>query len=393
MILEGIGIATLGAIAYKFNFGEQEKYKGLINNLSEINNCFKNSKGQGVKFIKYYKDKILIDIAGVTSTSKIEEQKGFLKSYFRVKDVRLNDLENGRVEIELIRDQEFNKKYEVVEQNEHEFFVGYKDNKPLLVDMNKFPHMLIGGDTGTGKSKFLMILLTNLIANCNDIDLYLMQIRKSDLIVFKNSKQCKYIARDLTKARDLLKYLNNLCIERDAEIEKHTVSKGIYNIEDYNKYFKNNKMKYSYIVLEEFSFFVPNGADDKEEKKIKKEILGYIKQLVNVGRSTGIFIITSLQKPTSSSIPTDIKSQLTTRVCFKMLDKETSIIILGNGQAVKLKPREAIIRGLEQSKANIPFISHKLITEAISCYIEESKQYIKIKTIDKVKNDGVVKIE
>ena len=78
-----------------------------------------------------------------------------------------------------------------------------------------------------------------------------MQIRKSDLIVFKNSKQCKYIARDLTKARDLLKYLNNLCIERDAEIEKHTVSKGIYNIEDYNKYFKNNK-KHCNILLEFF---------------------------------------------------------------------------------------------------------------------------------------------
>ena len=71
MILEGIGIATLGAIAYKFNFGEQEKYKGLINNLSEINNCFKNSKGQGVKFIKYYKDKILM------LQVKLKNKKGF----------------------------------------------------------------------------------------------------------------------------------------------------------------------------------------------------------------------------------------------------------------------------------------------------------------------------
>ena len=392
MILESLGIATLGVIAYKVNFGEQEKYKKLINELPVKNKTFSNAAGQGVKFLKYYNNKILIDVAGVVAADKIEEQKGFLKSYFRVKDVRLNDLENGRVEIELIHDQEFNKKYEVVPQEAYQVMTGYVEGRPNLVNMNSFPHMLIGGDTGTGKSKFLMMLLTNLIANC-DVDIYIMQIRKSDLIIFKDCKQCKFIARDLIRARNLLKYLNDLCIKRDAEIEKHTLDKGIYNIEDYNNYFKNNKMKYAYVIMEEFSFFTPNGADSKEEKELKKEILGYIKQIVNSSRSSGIFIITSLQKPTSSSIPTDIKSQLTTRVCFKMLDKETSIIILGNGQAVKLKPRTAIVRSLNQSNVNIPFINHNAIIEAIKHTIETNKKYIKINNTENTKNDGVVKIE
>jgi len=35
--------------------------------------------------------------------------------------------------------------------------------KPIIVDMNKFPHMLIGGDTGTGKSRILLLILSNLI--------------------------------------------------------------------------------------------------------------------------------------------------------------------------------------------------------------------------------------
>ena len=69
-------------------------------------------------------------------------------------------------------------------------------------------------------------------------------------------------------------------------------------------------MKYSYVVLDEFSFFNPDGSDNKETKAIKKEILTYIKYLVMVGRSLGIFVITSLQKPSQSSIPSDIKSQL-----------------------------------------------------------------------------------
>ena len=137
--------------------------------------------------------------------------------------------------------------------------------------------------------------------------------------------------------------------------------------------FKFNKMKYCYVVLDEFSFFTPNGADDKDAKELKKEILGYIKQIVNTSRSSGIFVITSLQKPTNSSIPTDIKNQLTTRVAFKFLDKETSMVVLGNTIATKLQRFEAIIRTNEQPQVNIPFIDHKAITEAIKEDIETHK--------------------
>lgn len=235
-----------------------------------------------------------------------------------------------------------------------------------------------------------MIALSNLIANCPDVDLYLMQIRKSDLIVFKDCKQCKYIARDLTKAKKLLEHVNDLCMERDSIIEKYTVSDGIYNIEDYNKKFKNNKMNYVYVVLEEFSFFTPNGADTKEEKRLKQQILGYIKQIANSSRSSGVFLITSLQKPTNSSIPTDIKNQLCTRIAFKLLDKETSLVILGNASATKLKPLEAIVRTNNQSIVNIPLIHHKGIINAIRDDIEPNKKYLQIADKYEVNNEGVI---
>ena len=235
-----------------------------------------------------------------------------------------------------------------------------------------------------------MVLLSNLIANCPDVELYFMQIRKSDLILFKDCEQCKYIARDLTKARNLLKHINDLCIERDAIIEQYTVSDGILNIEDYNRHFKNNKMKYVYLVLEEFSFFMPNGADSKEEKQLKREILGYIRQIVNSSRSVGVFTITSLQKPTKDSIPTDIKSQLSVRVAFKLLDKENSIVILGNSSATKLKPLEAIIRTNNQSIVNIPLIHHKAIMRAIKEDIATNKQYIELNEVENTNNEGVI---
>ena len=390
MIVEGIGLGIAGLLLYRSAKDEYYKYKGMVEALPDKNKSFTNAAGNKIKFINYKDNVIRLDIAGICGADTVESQKDFLKSYFRVKDIEFTDNLNGKIDLKLIDNSKFEKNFEVIPQQEFEILTGYKDYKPNLVNMNRFPNVLIGGDVGTGKSRFLMVLLSNLIANCPDVDLYFMQIRKSDLILFKDCKQCKYIARDLTKARNLLKHINDLCIERDAIIEQYTVSDGILNIEDYNRHFKNNKMKYVYLVLEEFSFFMPNGADSKEEKQLKREILGYIRQIVNSSRSVGVFTITSLQKPTKDSIPTDIKSQLSVRVAFKLLDKENSIVILGNSSATKLKPLEAIIRTNNQSIVNIPLIHHKAIMRAIKEDIATDKQYIELNEVENTNNEGVI---
>lgn len=390
MIVEGIGLGIAGLLLYRSAKDEYYKYKGMVEALPDKNKSFTNASGNKIKFINYKDNVIRLDIAGICGADTVESQKDFLKSYFRVKDIEFTDNLNGKIDLKLIDNSKFEKNYEIVPQKDYEVLTGYKDYTPNLINMNRFPNMLIGGDVGTGKSRFLMVLLSNLIANCPDVDLYFMQIRKSDLILFKDCEQCKYIARDLTKARNLLKHINDLCIERDAIIEQYTVSDGILNIEDYNRHFKNNKMKYVYLVLEEFSFFMPNGADSKEEKQLKRQILGYIRQIVNSSRSVGVFTITSLQKPTKDSIPTDIKSQLSVRVAFKLLDKENSIVILGNSSATKLKPLEAIIRTNNQSIVNIPLIHHKAIMRAIKEDIATDKQYIELNEVENTNNEGVI---
>ena len=390
MILECIGLGIGGYVLYRAAKDEYYNYKYLVEQLPAKNKSFTNAAGNKIKFINYKDNVIRLDIAGICGADTVESQKDFLKSYFRVKDIEFTDNLNGKIDLKLIDNSKFEKNYEVIPQKDYEVLTGYKDYTPNLINMNRFPNMLIGGDVGTGKSRFLMVLLSNLIANCPDVDLYFMQIRKSDLILFKDCEQCKYIARDLTKARNLLKHINDLCIERDQIIEQYTVSDGILNIEDYNRHFKNNKMKYVYLVLEEFSFFMPNGADSKEEKQLKREILGYIRQIVNSSRSVGVFTITSLQKPTKDSIPTDIKSQLSVRVAFKLLDKENSIVILGNSSATKLKPLEAIIRTNNQSIVNIPLIHHKAIMRAIKEDIATNKQYIELNEVENTNNEGVI---
>lgn len=391
MLVEILVITGITA-TYMYNKNSKVIFKRQVNKMLDSNNCFWNKQGQRVKLIKIKDNVITLDIRNVISLEDFYKKEDYISTSLCS---NINIEPKGKYVDIILRNKPIQQKdFIPVDTREYELYLGNKENgNPVLVNLNSFPHMLIGGDTGTGKSIFLMMALANLVSQHNNIDLYMFQIRKSDLIVFKDCKQVKYIARDSQQAHSLLKHLNNICIERDKLLEKH-IDKGILNIKDYNKYFKNKQLNYIYITLDEFSFFVPSPGDTAQEKRIKKEILSYIKMLVNVGRSTGMFIITSLQKPTSSSIPVDIKSQLTTRVCFRIGDNATSQVVLNNSNATLLKPRQAIIKMSDETKVIIPNVDYKRVHEAIRGKIEDNKQYITLKTkeeVKKVNNKGIIK--
>ncbi|MGK0468951.1 FtsK/SpoIIIE domain-containing protein, partial [Clostridium sp.] len=240
-------------------------------------------------------------------------------------------------------------------------------SKSVIIDLNKFPHVLIGGDTGTGKSRLLLAMITNLIYNSN-IYIHLLQVRKNDLGVFKNCKQVLSYSKNLLDVENSLQKIDQELQRREVLINN---TKGIYNVEDFNKK-ASYKLKYNYIIIEEFSFLNISKGDSKEEKKIKAKCLRYIKNLVNVGRSSGMFLITSLQKPTADSIPTDIKAQLTTRISLTIKDNSTSIVVMGDNCATLLKDREFICKTLDTYKGHTLAIEHLDIMRNIeSSFIEK----------------------
>jgi S-DNA-T family DNA segregation ATPase FtsK/SpoIIIE len=247
--------------------------------------------------------------------------------------------------------------------------------------MNSFPHCLIGGDTGTGKSRILLLILTNLIKYCSNLELYLLQIRKNDLGVFQNCAQVKVNSKTLEEVLEALESIDKECRRREKLIDN---TKGYYNISDYNEV-NGDKLKYIYVVVEEFSFLNISRGDSKEEKVLKSKCLKHLKMIVNVGRSSGVFLITALQKPTSDSIPSDIKAQLCTRISLKIADGPACKVILGNENATKLGDREIICRTLDEQKGYSYTMDHTMVMENIKNRIVEKKQIEKPKEV--IEND------
>ena len=367
-------IVSAGVIGGYFYYKNPKVvFRKAVNNMLDSNSSFFNKQGQQVRLVKIKDNIITLDIRNVLGLEDFLKKQDYIETCLCSK---ISIKQAGKyVEIELKNKPKKLLNFTIAPTKEYELLCGYgEEGSPIIVNMNKFPHILIGGDTGTGKSIFLMLTLANLINQYDNIELYMLQIRKSDLVVFSKCKQVKYMARNLEEAHAVIKHLNNICLEREKEIEKY-LDKDILNIVDYNRYFKNKQMKYIYLILDEFSFFVPNNADTTRDKRLKKEILSYIKNLVVSSRSSGIFIITSLQKPTSTSIPVDIKSQLTTRVCFRIGDSATSTVVLNNNNATTLRDRMAIIKTCREEVATMPNVDLKDIIKFIEPKKERNKKY------------------
>jgi len=361
----------LYGISKLYNFENRkikENFREIVEKAGLYNNKHQSLRVREINKLEYgYKLKIGVPYG--LGLEDVEKLKDVLLTNTGSKDIEFKRLDNiSMIEIMFVTKSFENINYTPEKLKPYEIYIGYTYAKSVIVNMNKFPHVLVGGDTGTGKSRLLLAVLTNLIYNSN-INIHLLQIRKNDLGVFRNCKQVISFSKTLIDVRNSLQEIDEELQRREILIDN---TKGIYNVEDFNKK-DTYKLKYSYVVIEEFSFLNVSKGDNKEEKKLKSECLKYIKNLVNVGRSSGMFLITSLQKPTADSIPTDIKAQLTTRISLTIKDTSTSVVVMGDNSATLLKEREFICKTLDIDKGHTLNIEHQNVIDNIKNSFIEKK--------------------
>lgn len=390
MIVELIMSGASYIVFDYFEKREFKEYKKEFDSIIERLPALKNNQGEKPYLIAYdteeygYKIKFILPV-GIT-TDTLQNNFKALKEGFKIASMHFTG-QDRLIALYAIKDYNF-KQFKPCKLKPNEILIGEFIGKNIIVDMNKFPHCLIGGDSGTGKSRLLFTILTNLINNSNRIELHLLQVRKNDLAVFKNCNQVKSFSHSLEQVLESLQNIDKELQRREQILD---IEKGYLNISDYNK-LSGKTLKYVYVVIEEFSFLNISRADGKEEKAIKAECLKLIKSVVNVGRSSGVFLITSLQKPTNNSIPSDIKAQLTTRISMLIKDRPTSIVVLGDDAAVDLGDREFICR----TKDTIKGYSMTIDFPEIKQYIENSiilKDKSKPAIKEKIKNsaDDIIK--
>ena len=208
------------------------------------------------------------------------------------------------------------------------------DGKVVCPDITKMPHLLVAGTTGSGKSICLSALIISLLYKYGPEDLRFILVDPKQVEFISYDKlphlMINEIIYDVDKAIKALNWAIKE-MERRYQLFKEMTEKGVAtkNLSEYNAHLTEGEEKLPKIViiLDEFGDLM---------LQAKKDIEGRIIRLVQKARACGIHLILATQRPSVDCITGLIKSNLPTRIGFKVNSFDDSRCIFDIGGAEKL---------------------------------------------------------
>jgi S-DNA-T family DNA segregation ATPase FtsK/SpoIIIE len=196
----------------------------------------------------------------------------------------------------------------------------------VIGELDKMPHLLVAGATGSGKSVMVNTFLSSLLYRNSPSDLKLILV---------DPKQV-----ELTPYNDIPHLLTPVIVEPEkcisalkwavAEMERRygaLAENGKRNIAEYNKLSKEESMPYIVIVIDELADLMMIAARDVE---------GLIVRLAQKARAVGIHLVLATQRPSVDVITGLIKANIPARIAFTVTSQVDSRTILDQGGAEKL---------------------------------------------------------
>ena len=256
---------------------------------------------------------------------------------------------------------------------------------PILANLEKMPHLMIAGSTGSGKTVCINTLITGLLYQNTPDDLRFIMIdpKRVELTPYDDIPHLLTpVITDPDKAVNSLKWAIGEMEERYETLSQL----GCRNIESYNnavrtKYKQREVLPFIVIIVDELAdLMVTNG----------REVEAAIVRLAQKSRAVGIHIVLSTQRPSVEVITGLIKANITNRIAFQVASQIDSRTILDMAGAEKLlgcgdmlflsgdlnKPRR--IQGVYISEEEV-----KEVSEFLGKQKEEDVEYDKAITENK----------
>ncbi len=195
-------------------------------------------------------------------------------------------------------------------------------------DITEFPHMLVAGTTGSGKSVYNNSIILSLLMRNRPEDLKFVMVdpKQVEFMMYEDIPHllCPIIT-DPKEAKVAVEKLTEEMERRNGIIRKA----GVKKLSEYNKFAKEKgyeTLPYIVLVVDEFADLMMNckGIDE------------LIARLAGKSRSAGIHMIICTQRPSVDVISGVIKANIPVRVALSVSSPTDSITILGEGGAENL---------------------------------------------------------
>ena len=206
--------------------------------------------------------------------------------------------------------------------------------------INKTPHMLVAGATGSGKSVCINCILASILMTKkpDEVKLILVDPKKVELSMYNGVPHllCPVVTDPKKAAAALQKVVSEMEHRYDVFEERH-----VKNIDTYNEWVeKENKHRSPDNKLEKFPFIVVIVDELADLMMVaSKEVEDAIMRITQMARAAGIHLIIATQRPSTDVITGVIKANIPTRVAFAVSSGIDSRTILDMQGAEKLLGR------------------------------------------------------
>ncbi len=228
---------------------------------------------------------------------------------------------------------------------------------PLVVPINKTPHLLVAGATGSGKSIGINAILMSLIMRTSPEDLRLVLIDPK-MVEFMPYNAVPHLLDkviiDPLKAAQALERIVEEMEDRFLKMSQTSTR----NIEEYNAQ-TDEKLPYIVVVIDELADLMNVAA---------KLVEVSIQRITQKARAAGIHLIVATQRPSTDVVTGVIKANIPSRISFSVTSGVDSKVILDSVGAERLMGKGDMLlslygKGIERAQG--AFISNKDIQTVI----------------------------
>ncbi len=281
--------------------------------------------------------------------SKIQGLSDNIKMELAARDIRIEapipgknavGIEIPNVESTMVKMKELMMGIPKDKEDKPLLFVLGKDlmGKNVYCQLDKMPHLLIAGQTGSGKSVCMNTIITSFLlrCDCDDVKLLLVDPKKVEFTPYhKIPHLLGPVISDPNKANNALKIVVNIMDERyDLFSQVGVRNISVYNEKVKNQADKENGLKplpYIVVIIDELADLMAVAG---------KEVELSIQRITQLARAAGIHLIVATQRPSTDVITGIIKANIPSRIAFNVssgIDSRTIIDqvgaerLLGNG--------------------------------------------------------------
>ena len=195
--------------------------------------------------------------------------------------------------------------------------------EPIVVDLYRMSHLLIGGRTGAGKSVWVNSMIYSLISRYSPEEVRFVMIdpKVMELQVYNNIPHM--LAPVIHNVNDVIRALDWLVNEMKNRFQK-IEEQNVINIGGFNKKIKNGEIAGESLPI--IVCIIDELADLMMINPRKIEIL--LVSLAQLGKSAGIHLIVATNRPTPEVLSELMISNFPSRIAFKVTSPKESRLIL-----------------------------------------------------------------